>query len=582
MVTVAEADLVVSACATAVTVTVAGLGTAAGAVKTPDVEIVPVVAFPPVTPFTCQVTAVLLVFCTVAVKVCDAPVTTLAEVGEIEILTGGGGGAVMVTVAEADLVVSACETAVTVTVAGLGTAAGALKTPEVEIVPVVAFPPVTPFTCQFTAVLVVFCTVAVKVCEAPVTTLAEVGAIEILTGGGEEDEVMVTVAEADLVVSACEMAVTVTVAGLGTAAGALKTPEVEIVPVVALPPVTPFTCQVTAVLVVFCTVAVKVCDAPVAMLAVPGEIEILTGGGVEGAVMVTVAEADLVVSACEMAVTVTVAGLGTAAGAVKTPSVEIVPVVAFPPVTPFTCQVTAVLVVFCTVAVKACAAPAVTLAVPGAIEILTGGGDEGAVMVTVAEADLVASACEMAVTVTVAGLGTVAGALNTPKVEIVPVVALPPVTPFTCQVTAVLVVFCTVAANACDAPAVTVAVPGAIEILTGVGEEAEVMVTVADADLLVSACEMAVTVTVAGLGTVAGALNAPEVEIVPVVAFPPVTPFTCQVTAVLVVFCTVAVKVCDAPAVTLAVPGEIEILTGGGEEDAVMVTVAEADLLASA
>src|SRR5271155_4900357 len=102
----------------------------------------------------------------------------------------------MVTVAEADLVVSACEMAVTVTVAGLGTAAGAVKTPDVEIVPVVVFPPVTPFTCQVTAVLLVFSSVAVKVCDAEVATLAVVGEIEMLTGVGEEDEVMVTVAEA--------------------------------------------------------------------------------------------------------------------------------------------------------------------------------------------------------------------------------------------------------------------------------------------------------------------------------------------------------------------------------------------------
>jgi hypothetical protein len=93
---------------------------------------------------------------------------------------------------------------------------------------------------------------------------------------------------------------------------------------------------------------------------------------------------------------------------------------------------------------------------------------------------------------------------------------------------------------------------------------------------------MAVTVTVAGLGTVAGAVKTPIVEIVPVLAFPPVTPFTCQVTAVLPVFCTVAVKAWDAPVVTLAVPGAIEIPTGSGEEVAVMVTVAEADLLVSA
>jgi predicted anti-sigma-YlaC factor YlaD len=63
--------------------------------------------------------------------------------------------------------------------------------------------------------------------------------------------VTVTVAEADLLVSACEMAVTVTVAGFGTAVGAVYRPAVEIVPTVLLPPATPFTCHVTAVLLVF-------------------------------------------------------------------------------------------------------------------------------------------------------------------------------------------------------------------------------------------------------------------------------------------------------------------------------------------
>jgi len=250
--------------------------------------------------------------------------------------------------------------------------------------------------------------------------------------------------------------------------------------VVALPPVTPFTCQVTAILVVFCTVAVKARDAAVATLAVPGEIEILTGVGEEGVVMVTVAEADLLVSACETALTVTIAGLGTVAGAVKTPNVEIVPVVALPPVTPFTCQVTAVLLVFSTVAVKACDAAVATLAVPGEIEILTVGGAAAAVMVTMAEADVLPSACATAVTVTAAGLGTVAGAVNTPEVEIVPVPALPPVTPFTCQVIPMLLEFCTVAVKACDAPVATLAVVGEIAIRTAaVGGVAGGLVTVA-------------------------------------------------------------------------------------------------------
>jgi len=72
----------------AVTVTVAGL---AGAVYRPELEIVPTVALPPVTPFTCQVTAVLLVFCTVAVNCWVPPAATVADVGEIVTLTAVGG-----------------------------------------------------------------------------------------------------------------------------------------------------------------------------------------------------------------------------------------------------------------------------------------------------------------------------------------------------------------------------------------------------------------------------------------------------------------------------------------------------------
>ena len=72
----------------AVTVTAAGLGATPGAVYRPALETVPTVALPPVTPFTCQVTAVLLVFCTVAVNCCVPPTATVADVGEIVTLTG--------------------------------------------------------------------------------------------------------------------------------------------------------------------------------------------------------------------------------------------------------------------------------------------------------------------------------------------------------------------------------------------------------------------------------------------------------------------------------------------------------------
>ncbi len=86
----------------------------------------------------------------------------------------------------------------------------------VEMVPCAASPPVTPFTCQVTEVLVEFCTVAVNCWVCPTCTVAEVGAMEMVMSGA-----IVTVAEADLVLSAWEMAVTVAVLGLGTLLGAV-------------------------------------------------------------------------------------------------------------------------------------------------------------------------------------------------------------------------------------------------------------------------------------------------------------------------------------------------------------------------
>ena len=69
---------------------------------------------------------------------------------------------------------------------------------------------------QVTAVFVDPVTVAVNWRCAPATTFADVGEIETATAG-----TTVTVALADFVVSALEVAVTVTVAGFGMAAGAV-------------------------------------------------------------------------------------------------------------------------------------------------------------------------------------------------------------------------------------------------------------------------------------------------------------------------------------------------------------------------
>lgn len=80
-----------SAALTARTVTVLGFGNAAGAVYMPEALIVPVDATPPATPFTCHVTEEFEEPLTAAVKDCVAPARTLADFGETETVTAGGG-----------------------------------------------------------------------------------------------------------------------------------------------------------------------------------------------------------------------------------------------------------------------------------------------------------------------------------------------------------------------------------------------------------------------------------------------------------------------------------------------------------
>ena len=164
------------------------------------------------------------------------------------------------------------------------------------IVPTVALPPTTPFTLQFTAVFVVPVTVAVNCCVAPVTTVALVGLTLTATG------TMVTVAEAELVARAWLVAVTVTVAGVGTVVGAVYRPVVLIVPHAAPVQPAPETLQFTATLAVNCWVPAVGTVALVGLTTTAGSI-------------VTVAVFELV-EAWLVAITVTVAGEGTADGAV--------------------------------------------------------------------------------------------------------------------------------------------------------------------------------------------------------------------------------------------------------------------------
>ena len=156
--------------------------------------------------------------------------------------------------------------------------------------------------------------------------------------------------------------------------------------------VPPTTVQFTLPLVVFATVAVNCCVSPAFTLAVAGLTLTVTAG-----FTVTVAAPETLVSAWDVAVTVT-APEGGVEGAVYRPLLVIVP----PPVT---VQVTAVFVVSATAAVNCCVRPALTATVAGLTVTVTAG-----CTVTVAEPLALGSACEVAVTVT-APEGGVAGAV---------------------------------------------------------------------------------------------------------------------------------------------------------------------------
>lgn len=152
-------------------------------------------------------------------EVCVVAIDVGEQVTETDVIVEG---TVTVTVAAPDLVESCVEVAVTVTVpAPLG-----VNTPELPIVPILGG-----LTDHVTALLKlpVPCTVAaqvdvwvVKMDEGEQSAVTDV----IVTG----TEVTVTLAEPDLVESWVEVAVTVSEPEAGTLAGAVYSPELEIVP----------------------------------------------------------------------------------------------------------------------------------------------------------------------------------------------------------------------------------------------------------------------------------------------------------------------------------------------------------------
>jgi len=159
-----------------------------------------------------------------------------------------------------------------------------------------------------------FVTVAVNDWVVPPGTGAVGGATATATGGKT-----VIVAEPDLVGSATDVAVRVTVLGVGTAAGAVYVVGAPLAVLVgaivphpgeqAIPPCVRV--QVTPLLLAsFRTVGINCCDRPTGTEALPGATETVMAG------TVIVAELDLVESATEVALTVTVRVLAGGPGAV--------------------------------------------------------------------------------------------------------------------------------------------------------------------------------------------------------------------------------------------------------------------------
>ena len=159
----------------------------------------------------------------------------------------------------------------------------------------------------------------------------------------------------------------------------------------------------------------------------------------------------------------------------------------------------------------------------------------------------------------------------------VPTVELPPTTLSTDHVTAVLVAPWIEAVNCC-VPVLSKWIDPAVEpgMLT---DSVILMVTLAEADLVLSAWLVAVMMTVCGLGTKAGAVYRPDADIVPTVELPPVTTGialapTPHVTAVFVVLVTVALNwyVCptvndegEVPSVIATAGGVVGVVVGAGE-----------------
>ena len=172
----ATADALGSPTATALMLTVGGLGADAGAVYQPVEVIVPQAAPEHPVPEIDHVTAVLVDPDTEAENCCDAPVATCTDAGDTLTVTDCADR--ITTLALAHLEESADEVAVIVAIEGVGMVAGAVYKPAEEMDPQDPATQPVPETLHVTLWLAVPVTEAIN-CNEPFTaTFAELGVTE--------------------------------------------------------------------------------------------------------------------------------------------------------------------------------------------------------------------------------------------------------------------------------------------------------------------------------------------------------------------------------------------------------------------
>jgi hypothetical protein len=387
--TVALPLTLVSPTDVAVTVTVAGAGY--GVMYSPELPIDPMLPVHPDGPLTAHVTEWLYapVPLTFAVNCCVVPMVAVEGVTVTPVIVGAA--AVTVTCALPYLVKSSVEVAVIVAVPALA----GVNNPVFEIAPMPEGP-----TVHVTVLLYAPtpCTVAVAcaVCEV----LMELGATLTVTLVIAATGFTVTCALPDFVVSSVEVAVMVAVPAIA----GVNSPMPEMLPIVdgLTDHVTPLEyAPVPATVAVPCDVCAVVID--VALIVT--ETLVIVGGG---AVTVTCALPDFVVSSVEVAVIVAV----PVPAGVNTPALETVP-----PAVPLTDHVTPLEYepVPATVAV-ACVVCAVVIVDGFSVTVTDVMVGAAAPTVTVALPDFVGSSTEVAVIVAI----PVVAAVNNPVLDIVP------------------------------------------------------------------------------------------------------------------------------------------------------------------